>query len=114
MYAEFQGKKYSTSAENETEMQQLAENFGIQIGAKAVKIEKIKIPREFNELYEKYNRLQYGIGMDLEPYKGEDCMQYSFEVNDETLLHLIVYNGNFIGGDISEKNFDGFMKGIGE
>ncbi len=112
-YAEWNDKPYSTSAENIRDMQKLAENFGISIGCQPDSAETIRIPQEFNQLYNEYNALQKNIGMNLEPYKGEECTLYTFDVNDALYLNLIVYDGHFIGGDLSEKDWNGQMKSIG-
>lgn len=112
-YAEWNGKSYSTSAGTVGEMRKLAENFGIKTDGQPVSAEKIRIPMTFNELYEEYNALQKNIGMDLEQYKGEECMQYRFDVSDELYLNLIVFDGHFIGGDLSEKEWNGTMRSIG-
>lgn len=111
--AEFKGNKYSTSAENISEIKKLAANFGINISDRPAKTENIKIPMIFNETYLKYNSLQYNIGMDLEKYKGENCIKYTFDTDKDSVLNIIVYNKHFIGGDISEKDFDGIIKSIG-
>ena len=62
---------------------------------------------EFNEAYEDYNRLQYDIGMNLEEYRGEECVLYTFEIDEEKVLNMILWNGQFIGGDISDRDFFG-------
>ena len=105
-YAEYGGKKYSVSAKNIDELRNIAENFGISVNFPE-SVQDIKIPMEFNEVYEDYNRLQYDIGMNLEDYRGEECLLYTFAINKEEVLHMISWNGQFIGGDISQKDFFG-------
>ena len=105
-YAEYDGKKYSVSAKNIDELRNIAENFGISVNFPE-SVQDIKIPMEFNEVYEDYNRLQYDIGMNLEDYRGEECLLYTFAINKEEVLHMISWNGLFIGGDISQKDFFG-------
>ena len=105
-YAEFDGEKYSVSAKNIDELRKSADNFGISVSFPE-KVRNIKIPMEFNEVYEDYNRLQYDIGMDLEEYRGEECILYTFAIDEEKVLNMISWNGQFIGGDISDRDFLG-------
>ena len=111
--AEYNGKKYSTSAKNISEIKHLAENFGINIADDSPIIENIRIPMQFNSVYQKYNSLQHDIGMDLEKYRGESCIKYTFDMDENFVLNIIVYNDHFIGGDISESDFNGIIKSIG-
>ena len=99
-------KKYSVSAKNIDELRNIAENFGISVNFPE-SVQDIKIPMEFNEVYEDYNRLQYDIGMDLEEYRGEECILYTFAIDEEKVLNMISWNGQFIGGDISDRDFLG-------
>ena len=105
-YAEYDGKKYSVSAKNIDELRKIADNFGISVNFPE-KVQNIKIPMGFNEAYEDYNRLQYDIGMNLEEYRGEECVLYTFEIDEEKVLNMILWNGQFIGGDISDRDFFG-------
>ena len=68
---------------------------------------------QFNSVYQEYNSLQHDIGMDLEKYRGESCTKYTFDMDENFVLNIIVYNNHFIGGDISEKDFNGIIKSIG-
>ena len=111
--AEYNGQKYSTSAKNISEIKHLAENFGINIADDSPIIENIRIPMQFNSVYQEYNSLQHDIGMDLEKYRGESCTKYTFDMDENFVLNIIVYNNHFIGGDISEKDFNGIIKSIG-
>ena len=110
---ELNGHKYSTYAENIDEIKCLVGNLGINITDNSPKIENIRIPMQFNSVYQKYNSLQHDIGMDLEMYKGESCIQYTFDIDENFVINLIFYNDHFIGGDISQKDFNGIIKSIG-
>ncbi len=105
-FAEYGGETYSTSLESSEDMKKLAEIFGISV-SEPCKSQNIRIPVNFNEVYENYNALQLDIGMDLSRFKGEECILYTFDTDESTVLHLISWNGQFIGGDISDRNFFG-------
>lgn len=111
-FAEFGGEKYSTVVTDINDMKKLADTFGIEVEKEPFKTEKIIIPVKFNEVYNRYNKLQNDIGLDLTEYKGEKCIKYSFNTKDDKILTLIIYNERFIGGDLSEKEFDGKMTSL--
>ena len=77
-------------------------------------ITEILIPNEFSSVYNNYNEIQKSGGYDLLPFAGEKAILYSIKLKDKTrddlYAHIIVYEGNIIGGDISALSVDdGFM-----
>ena len=105
-FADYRGEKYSISAENFEDMKELAEVFGISVN-EPPKVQNIRIPMKFNEVYENYNSLQYDIGMNLEEFKGEECILYTFDIGENKVMNIISWDGQFIGGDISDMDFQG-------
>ena len=68
------------------------------------------IPAEFTPVYEKYNELLKTGGYDLSPYRGKTCKRYSYFIPSvNAVANILVYNGEVIGGDISETAIDGNM-----
>lgn len=104
--AEYGGEIYGLSLENESDMKRIAQFFDISVKVPP-ECENIRIPMRFNEVYENYNRLQYDIGMNLENFRGEECVLYTADINENTVIHMISWNGQFIGGDISDREFHG-------
>ena len=80
------------------------------------RMEEIIIPRQFNDVYLEYNKLQKKQGFDLSLYSGKTAKQYTYKVlnhpsNGENIyLHLIVLDDKVIGGDISSTELNGFMQ----
>lgn len=72
----------------------------------------IVIPERFGEVYENYNLIQKKAGFDLSRYKGKEATLYTYALAGEKdrEIHLIVYDGKVIGGDIASLKFDGEMK----
>ncbi len=72
----------------------------------------IVIPAEFDEVYKRYNTIQKQAGFDLSKYKGEKATVYTYELSgdNEKEIHLIVNNGEIIGGDIASVRLNGEMK----
>ena len=79
--------------------------------------QKILIPKDFGEVYEKYNELQLRQGFDLREYRGMDATLYTYTVTnhpcgEDVIAQLIVFAGEAIGGDVHSAALDGFMHGL--
>lgn len=89
--------------------------FGWIINEEACEIVDVKIPAEFNDVYEKYNKLQKSQGFNLEKYKGNLVKRYTYEVlnykNETEFIraNLLIYNNTVIASDICSLKLDGFM-----
>lgn len=93
------------------------ESFGWQVQPDPVETREVMIPAQFNDVYTAYNVMQQAQGFDLEPYAGEVCTQYLYQIDnypDETEVYatLLVYGEEIIGGDVSCAEVDGFMHGF--
>ena len=75
-------------------------------------------PKEFNEVYEKYNKLQKQQGFDLEDYKGKTAEVYTYSVKNngnkkqEVRANLIVCEGQLVGGAVYSAERDGCLQGL--
>jgi hypothetical protein len=70
----------------------------------------ILIPENFNDVYSNYNALQKKSGFDLTNFRGKYAVLYTYSLNSEYDIHLIVYKNRIIGGDIAALNINGEMK----
>lgn len=93
-----------------------AESFGWQVDAADETWEKVYIPKEFDDVYKRYNRLQKLCGFDLYKYRGKGVIRYTFRAlnfpypeNAEAFVNILVYEGTMIGGDCMMPKIDGFM-----
>ena len=83
-------------------------------------IAEVRIPVQFDEVYDAYNEMQRLQGFDLTPYRGKYAQKYVFllteypGVEDAAGIRatVLVSGGRVIGGDISSVALDGFMHGI--
>lgn len=99
-----------------------AKSIGYSVSADSETVRNIVIPAVFGNVYENYNALQKECGFDLSLYKGEEAVQYTYNITDYTdesgntleniRMNLIVSNGKIVGGDISSAELDGFMTGL--
>lgn len=93
-------------------------NYGWEVSAESEQKKSITVPSEFDNVYTEYNALQKKQGFDLEPFKGKTVEQYTYEVKnypnepENVFLHILVYKGKVIGGDVCSLKLDGFMVGI--
>lgn len=100
----------------ETEQQRISyiESFGWDAGITRVDVKEIRIPVDFDEVYEEYNDIQRQQGFDLRRYRAHSVRQYTYEINrtdDDPvpmLAHLLVENGVIIGADITSAQAGGF------
>lgn len=94
------------------------QSFGYEIYEEPIDSRNVIIPTEFNEVYETYNVMQKTQDFDLESFKGQECTQYVYlvenypDVDGEIHATLLVYEGVIIGGDVSCAEIDGFMHGF--
>lgn len=91
-------------------------SFGWQIDPGSEKCEKIKIPEEFGDVYENYNKLQKKCGFDLSHYKGKTVLKYTYIVlnpiessNDTFYVNILIYENQMIGGDVQTVALKGVM-----
>jgi len=91
--------------------------YGWEVAPEAKEILEVTIPKEFDSVYEKYNQLQIGEGLDLKKYKGKSVKRYTYlvnnyEYNGSVYANLIVYRDRVIGGDICSARLNGFVHGF--
>lgn len=100
----------------ESRVEYLAQ-LGYTVAQDPVKTQEVRIPKEFNEVYEQYNTLQKTQGFDLTKYRGKGVMQYVYQVEnypdggeEPVYATLLLYKGKLIGGDLSRGGADGFLR----
>lgn len=106
--------------QNNTERLAFVQQFGWQVEEEPAEIRSVVIPAEFDDVYQQYNHLQQQQGFDLSHYRGEDCKQYTYHVinypdeSDTVQVHLLVWQGKIIGGDLASAEQNGFMKQLSD
>lgn len=92
-------------------------SYGWEVAPEAVEIVEVTIPSEFDKVYQQYNELQKGEGLDLKKYRGKSVKRYTYTVENydsETTVfaNVIVYKNKVIGGDVSSADPNGFIHGF--
>lgn len=81
---------------------------------------QVRIPQQFNDVYNCYNDIQKQQGFDLEKYKGKTVTLYTYSVinykdNKNVIADLIIYEGKLIGADLCDPSADsGFLVALNE
>ncbi|MDR0906237.1 MAG: DUF4830 domain-containing protein [Oscillospiraceae bacterium] len=78
----------------------------------------VTIPREFSEVYKRYNEIQTAQGFDLTKYGGAEAVRYTYRITNHpvedanAVADIIVYRNEIIAGDVQSAKLDGFMTGL--
>ena len=102
----------------EKQRQKFLADMGWEVSEEYLECKVVIIPEKFNDVYEKYNKLQKNQGFDLEKFKGKTVEIYTYEVKNypdhekNIIASLMVYEGELIGGDVSCIELNGFMQGL--
>ena len=114
-----ESKAHSISTKMETEdgQEQFLSSLGWQVETPALSIEKVLIPKNFSDVFLKYNEMQKSKGYDLSSYAGKEVELYTYKVTnhksyDTVYAQLYIYKGKLIGGDIHSSSLDGFMTAL--
>ncbi len=111
------GINYSRIKTDEDRIEFLKQ-FGWEVKPSAVEQKDVKVPKEFDSIFNTYNEMQKRQGLDLSKYKGKNVTRYTYEVTnfdgyDGTVYaNIIVYKNRVIGGDICTADVNGFIQGF--
>ena len=110
--------RYNINVEDNNSRINFLEQFNIKVKPEPIETSEIKIPTQFNKVYENYNKIQKENGLNLEKYKGKTCIKYTYSVlnykdrPDGVLANIFVFENKVIAGDICSLEIDGFMHGF--
>ena len=68
--------------------------FGWEVEEDPIEIMEIRIPKEFDKVYQSYNELQKEVGLDLEKYKGRRVKRYTYKVLNHPSSKDVEVRGN--------------------
>lgn len=94
------------------------ENLGWEVSASPVESGQVRIPKEQNQVFTRYNDLQKSAGYDLSQYAEKTVMRYVYKVNnfpgatEPVYATLLVYKDQVIGGDITNTAATGTMQAL--
>ena len=94
-------------------------DLGWDVTASPAEATEVKIPRDTDEVFDRYNDLQKSQGYDLSKYAGKKVMRYVYRINnypdakEPVYATLLVYKDKIIGGDITDTTPGGRVRGFG-
>ena len=93
-------------------------DLGWDVTASPAEAAEVKIPRDADEVFDRYNELQKSQGYDLSKYAGKKVMRYVYKINnypdakEPVYATLLVYKDKIIGGDITDTTPGGRVRGF--
>ena len=103
------------NAKNNSDRVDFIKSLGCVLLSNQPDTKTVTIPEVFYDVYNNYNDMQKSAGYDLSLYKGCQVIIYTYQINPvqnsagESVVNLMVYNNNIIGGDISSTALGGYM-----
>lgn len=93
--------------------------FGWSVNATPKEMQQVKIPdTQDNMVFARYNELQLSQGFDLRAYAGKEVNRFVYEILNypdakaPVFASILVYQGQIIGGDITDTAPDGVIHGF--
>jgi len=93
---------------------QFINTLGITLESDSYTEKSVTIPQKFSEVYNNYNALQREAGFDLLGYCGKQVKIYTYNIDNQTVVNLMVYKDRLIGGDIASLKINGKMTALKE
>ena len=94
------------------------QNLGWQVNNSPAESGQVRIPKEQNQIFTRYNDLQKSAGYDLSQYAGKTVMRYVYKVTnfpgatEPVYATLLIYKDQVIGGDITDTAAKGTMQAL--
>ena len=108
----------ATSVSGNEDRLNFLRGFGWDVTTSPRESGQVRIPKEDNPVFERYNTLQKSQGYDLTPYAGQTVMRYVYQVNnypnatDPVYATLLISKNQIIGGDVTDTAAKGKMQGF--
>ena len=97
---------------------QFLQNLGWSVNASPTESGQVRIPKEQNQIFTRYNDLQKSAGYDLSQHAGKTVMRYVYKVTnfpgaaEPVYATLLVYKDQVIGGDITDTAAKGTIQAL--
>ena len=107
-----------TAADTNDQRVKFLTDLGWEVTASPAEATEVRIPREADEVFSRYNELQKNQGYDLTKYAGKKVMRYVYQINnfpdakEPVYATLLVYKDQIIGGDITDTTPGGRVQGL--
>ena len=97
---------------------QFLKDFGWEVSTSPTESSQVKIPRQEDPVFTRYNELQKSQGYDLQKYAGKQVMRYVYRINnypgatEPVYATLLGYKNQIIGGDVTDTAAKGVVQGF--
>lgn len=94
------------------------EGCGWLVNPQPIAVEELMIPKEFDDTYQDYLKLQSDQGFDLTKYCGKRVKRYAYEIKNYPTgesgvqAGLLIYKNTVIGGEVLSSQLNGFIHGL--
>ena len=108
----------SAVVKNNDQRVKFLNSLGWEVDKKVLEEQKVVIPRDFSDVYKRYNQIQIAQGFDLMKYGGIEATRYTYKVlnypdaTGNVVADIIIYRNEVIAGDVQSNALDGFMVGL--
>ena len=103
---------------SEEECADYLKELGWELDMESSSVSEVSIPKEFDDVYTEYNKMQQEYGYNLSKYRGKTVNLYKYTITNHpsgesnVCANVLVYKNKIIGGDISSAKLSGFTHGI--
>lgn len=93
-------------------------DLGWEVTPSPTESSQVKIPKQEDPVFTRYNELQKSQGYDLQKYAGKQVMRYVYQVGnypgakEPVYATVLVYKDQIIGGDITDTTPGGKITGF--
>ena len=93
-------------------------DLGWEVTPSPTESSQVKIPKQEDPVFTRYNELQKSQGYDLQKYAGKQVMRYVYRINnypgakEPVYATVLVYKDQIIGGDITDTTPGGKITGF--
>ena len=93
-------------------------DLGWEVTTSPAEATEVRIPRNDDQIFARYNELQKSQGYDLTKYAGKRVMRYVYRINnypnakEPVYATLLIYKDKIIGGDITDTTPGGKVQGF--
>ena len=93
-------------------------DLGWEVTTSPAEATEVRIPRNDDQIFARYNELQKSQGYDLAKYAGKRVMRYVYRINnypnakEPVYATLLIYKDKIIGGDITDTTPGGKVQGF--
>ena len=94
------------------------QSFGWEVVSSPKESGQVLIPKETNEVFERYNALQKCQNYDLSQFAGKKVMRYVYRINnypgatEPVYATLLIYKNQVIGGDVTDSAPGGQIRAL--